>query len=211
MVALAALAAAIIAFYPGLRALSRSDAALQAAVASGPATSVDPAALSASDAAPPAQSRLTPPALSPEAKAAQSRLAAAMASPAPAADGLSEIARAAGAPSGRSRLGGPAGDAQTGALAYAGALLEPAAQDLCARARAQLREGAAASARLLLTRAAREGSAEALTLLGVSYDAKALAELGAQGVKGDAEKARAYYRKAVAAGSQEARDRLSGL
>lgn len=130
-----------------------------------------------------------------------------------AADGLAQIALAAGAASPQSTLGRASG--VTPALAFAptqGAGDTPeSTADLIRRAKAQLRDGAAPSARLLLTRAARGGSAEALALLGQSYDAAALAELGVKGVRPDAEEARKYYQRAAAAGSAEAKRRLALL
>jgi TPR repeat protein len=63
----------------------------------------------------------------------------------------------------------------------------------------------------LLTRAARSGSAEALALLGQSYDAAALSELGVKGVRPDAAEARKYYQQAAAAGSTDAKRRLAKL
>lgn len=146
---------------------------------------------------------------------AQRKLADAMARPKAAQrdeDGLSQIALAAGAASPQSAVGRPTG--LTSALAFAptpaGESPESTA-DLIRRAKVQLRDGAAPSARLLLTRAARGGSADALSLLGQSYDAAALAELGVKGVRADAEEARKYYQRAAAAGSTEAKRRLALL
>lgn len=150
--------------------------------------------------------------IEPQRSAAERKLAQAMAQP-KADDGLSQIAMAAGGPSDQSTLGRPVG--QSAALAFAdartgGESLDSAAE-LIRRAKIQLREGAASSARLLLTRAARAGSPEALTWLGQSYDAAALAELGVKGVRSDAAAARKYYEQAVAAGSPDARTRLAKL
>lgn len=143
---------------------------------------------------------------------AHRRLADAMAKP-NIDDGLSQITLAAGGASPHSALGRPSGSSRALAFAEPGGLGDDAAAtaELVSRARAQLRDGAASSARLLLTRAARGGSAEALTLLGESFDAAALAELGVKGVRADAAEARKYYRKAAGAGSVDAKKRLAKL
>ena len=143
---------------------------------------------------------------------ADRKLAAAMAAePAGGGDNaLSQISRVVGAPSSHSVVGLPAGMA--GGLAFAAAERGgDATGDLIARARRELLDGAAPSARLLLQRAARSGAVEALTLLGASYDATALKEMGVSGVRGDAAAARKFYKEAAEKGSAEAKRRLARL
>lgn len=83
--------------------------------------------------------------------------------------------------------------------------------ELCARAKAQLQDGAVSSARLLLTRAARGGAAQPLHLLAQTYDAKALSQMGVTGVRADPAAAKRLYAKAAASGSDDAKRRLAEL
>lgn len=214
MISLSAIAAGVIAYFPYVQKLADlTSAAAPAAANSMPvgALSRSSAFADAAAAAPRAPAPRSKPAAT-EVAAAHRKLADAMNGGTPA-DGLSQIARAAGGPSFHSTLGRAAGASQ--ALAFAEPTQAPesaeATADLIRRAKAQLRDGAASSARLLLTRAARGGSAEALTMLGESYDAAALSELGAKGVRPDAAEAMKYYRQAAAAGSETARRRLANL
>jgi hypothetical protein len=68
-----------------------------------------------------------------------------------------------------------------------------------------------AGARALLERAAEAGDARALLVLGDAYDPATLARMGALGLKGDAQRARDYYARALAAGVQAARQRIAAL
>jgi TPR repeat protein len=221
MISLSALVAGVIAFYPQIPPVTTRTPDKAASPHNGGSLPVGALASAAFGAEPAAPTAASPPLTrSVRAKPAASdvaeanrKLAEAMTKP-KSLDGLSQIALAAGGPSPNSTLGRPAGT-PTGVLAFADTrtLGETAAatQELIARARAQLRDGAASAARLLLTRAARSGSAEALALLGQSYDAAALSELGVKGVRPDAAEARKYYQQAAAAGSTDAKRRLAKL
>lgn len=194
MVGLSALAAAGIVFIP---MLSAGDSAPPVAAAVTP-VGVRTASLSAA------------PSAAAMAKADRT-LAAAMAAETGAPDALSQISRVVGAPSAKSTLGLPAGMAGALAFADSSAQAGESTADLIQRARRELRDGAAPSARLLLQRAARDGAVEALTLLGASYDPAALKEMGVAGVRGDAATARKFYKQAADKGSAEAKRRLAGL
>jgi hypothetical protein len=69
--------------------------------------------------------------------------------------------------------------------------------------------GDIASGRLMLTRAAQAGNAEASLALAGTFDAAVLANLRAVGVQPDPAKARAWYTRAAEQGSVEAKQRLS--
>lgn len=216
MVSLSAIVAAAIAFSPQLfKSTDKTSPAPLVDATALPVGALAPVAAfsdTQQDATAGATTRAAPRAVKPattDLAEANRKLADAMAKPR-AQDGLSQIARVAGGPSRDSAVGRPVGAVAALAYADSGEGLDGAA-DLIARARAQLRDGAASSARLLLTRAARVGSAEALTLLGQSYDPVALNELGAKGVRADRAEARKFYQQAVAAGSAEARRRLAKL
>jgi len=86
-----------------------------------------------------------------------------------------------------------------------------AARLLCAQGLVALAAGDIAGARLYLERAAEDGDARALLVLGETYDPVTLARMGALGVKGEAVKARDYYAKALAAGMGAARERIAAL
>lgn len=88
------------------------------------------------------------------------------------------------------------------------ALVREETQAMIARAERALQDGDVAAARLLLTRAARDGDARALFLLGESHDPAALAARGLPAHLGDAEAARGHYRQAVAKGYAPARPGL---
>lgn len=77
------------------------------------------------------------------------------------------------------------------------------------RGKAALTDGDISSARLLLRRAAEAGSAEAALALGSTFDPAVIARLGALGVQADAAKAREWYRKAAALGSNAAAELLA--
>jgi hypothetical protein len=68
--------------------------------------------------------------------------------------------------------------------------------------------GDIASGRLMLTRAAQAGNAEASLALAGTFDAAVLANLRAVGVQPDPAKARAWYTRAAEQGSLEAKQRL---
>jgi len=68
--------------------------------------------------------------------------------------------------------------------------------------------GDIASARLILTRLAEAGDAQAAFLLGGTFDPAVLASLHVVGIRPDPAKARAWYAKAAEQGSMEARRRL---
>jgi len=72
-----------------------------------------------------------------------------------------------------------------------------------------VQQGDIAAARLMLTRAAEAGEAQAALTLGATYDADMLRKFGAMGVAPDAAKARAWYEKAAQYGSGEATQRLA--
>jgi hypothetical protein len=98
------------------------------------------------------------------------------------------------------------------ASANPGALrVTDAARRLCAQGLVALAAGDIAGARLFLERAAENGDARALLVLGETYDPVTLARMGALGVKGEAVKARDYYAKALAAGMGAARERIAAL
>ena len=76
---------------------------------------------------------------------------------------------------------------------------------------AKLAVGDISAARLLFTRAAQGGSAEAATELGKTYDPAYLAQIGAAGIQPDPDIAADWYRTAAAMGDAEAAARLRQL
>ena len=82
---------------------------------------------------------------------------------------------------------------------------------LLKRGQALLAAGDIASARLILTRIADTGNAEAAFTLAGTFDASVLASLYIVGVQSDPEMARAWYSKAAELGSLEADKRLQAL
>jgi hypothetical protein len=110
-------------------------------------------------------------------------------------------------------------------LSWASALLDAAAKApapvqkiapadssvLFARARELLAEGDIAGARLLLLHLAGRGEGEAAFELASTFDADALAKLGASGIPGDPAVARTWYERALKAGNAEAAERLKIL
>ena len=100
-------------------------------------------------------------------------------------------------------------------LPSAPALVAPApppsdeAAKLCAEGLVALADGRIASARAFLERAVDAGDARALLVLGDTWDASRLAQLGAVGIQADPARAHDYYARAVAAGVPEARQRLA--
>lgn len=72
-------------------------------------------------------------------------------------------------------------------------------------------DGDLTSARLLLKRAAEDGSAEGALALGASFDPLVIKRLGAIGVVADVAQARAWYQKAAQLGSPDASQQLAKL
>lgn len=161
-----------------------------------PGTAVAPAIVAASHAAKPAPAADPVPAQHAEAMqeakrkldAALRKTNAALSSPAQAEGGVSSIARSLPAPAAREE------------------------EDVMIRRAARaMGDGDVASARLLLTRAARSGDPRALFLLAQSYDPEALARRGLPARLGDAAKAAARYKEAAAKGYAPARPRVADL
>ena len=69
--------------------------------------------------------------------------------------------------------------------------------------------GDISAARLLYESAAAGGSGPAATAAGKTYDPLVLAGLGVRGIQGDHAAVVAWYRRAVALGEEEARQRLA--
>ncbi|HEX9559301.1 MAG TPA: hypothetical protein VF991_22605, partial [Reyranella sp.] len=87
----------------------------------------------------------------------------------------------------------------------------PEAARLMARASLLLRQGDIGAARIVLERAADNGSIPALLALAETYDPVVLSEWGTVGTQGDVAKARDLYSRASAGGVHEAKDRLKAL
>jgi len=66
-------------------------------------------------------------------------------------------------------------------------------------------------ARLLLERVLASGHARGAFLLAETFDPNVLSKLGTLGLKGDAAKAREFYRQAQTLGMAQARERLEAL
>jgi hypothetical protein len=69
--------------------------------------------------------------------------------------------------------------------------------------------GDISAARLLYGRAAMAGNGQAMLALGRTYDPLFLADIGARGMSGDVATAIDWYRRALALGATEARERLA--
>jgi hypothetical protein len=82
---------------------------------------------------------------------------------------------------------------------------------LIARGDAFLGVGDIVSARLFYERAAEAGDGPAALLVGETFDPALIARTGLRGVRGDAEKAAEWYRRAVALGAPEAEAMLKNL
>jgi TPR repeat protein len=82
---------------------------------------------------------------------------------------------------------------------------------LLKRGRAFLTNGDLASARLLLSRAAEAGSAEAAAELGATFDPLVLKQRGVIGVEPDIARARKWYQRAAELGSTVATEQLAKL
>lgn len=85
------------------------------------------------------------------------------------------------------------------------------ADALLARGDELLSTGDVAAARLFYQRASEQGSAAAATAVGQTYDPAVLELLRVRGVRGDAQLAAEWYRKAIAAGDRQAEVRLKRL
>ena len=79
------------------------------------------------------------------------------------------------------------------------------------RAQGLVAVGDFAAARLLLTRAADAGNADAVFALAATYDPNVLSARGARGLVGEPEQAKLLYARALAAGMQDARPRMAAL
>lgn len=90
---------------------------------------------------------------------------------------------------------------------------EPAKADdrLVTRAEELFRQGDVSGARLLLERVLASGHARGAFLLAETFDPNVLSKLGTLGLKGDAAKAREFYRQAQTLGMAQARERLEAL
>lgn len=82
---------------------------------------------------------------------------------------------------------------------------------LVKRGKDLLASGDISAARLLLRRAAESDSAEAALEFGSTFDPAVIARLGAIGVEADAAKARQWYQKAAALGSNAASQHIANL
>lgn len=103
---------------------------------------------------------------------------------------------------------------QTRSLVAAPVSVAPATgNDKALQFRAQglvaLAAGDIVGARAFLERAAEDGDARSLLVLGDTYDPSTLTRMGAVGLKGDAARARDYYSRALSAGVAAARDRIA--
>jgi hypothetical protein len=83
--------------------------------------------------------------------------------------------------------------------------------DLIAHGQKMIDVGYLAGARGYFKRAAEAGSADAALALGMTYDPSFINDTGAQGIKGDWVKARAWYERARELGSQGAQRKLDEL
>jgi hypothetical protein len=83
--------------------------------------------------------------------------------------------------------------------------------DLIAHGQKMIEVGYLPGARGYFQRAAEAGSADAAYALGTTYDPSFISGSGAQGIKGDLAKARAWYERARDLGSQAAQEKLQEL
>jgi TPR repeat protein len=79
------------------------------------------------------------------------------------------------------------------------------------RAREMIRSGDISAARLLLERAVRSGSPQAAFFLAETYDPQMLAQWGTFGIRGDVDKARDLYGRALKNGIADSKPRLEAL
>jgi hypothetical protein len=96
-------------------------------------------------------------------------------------------------------------------IAPAGKLDSQRSTQLVKRGVELLRIGDFAAARLVLRPAAEAGDQEAALLLGATFDPAAVSDLGALGLVPDPNMARAWYQRAMEAGSAEASRRIERL
>ena len=89
--------------------------------------------------------------------------------------------------------------------------IEPSDLAYLARARALMKANDIAAARLIFTRLATNGVAEAAFDLGQTYDPDFLRTIHIAGLEPDLEVARRWYTKAAALGNADARSRLATL
>lgn len=82
---------------------------------------------------------------------------------------------------------------------------------MTARGKALMDAGDFAAARLLLARAADAGDADATFALASTYDPNILSQKGARGLTGDPAQAKTLYARALTAGVQDAKSRISAL
>lgn len=82
---------------------------------------------------------------------------------------------------------------------------------MVSRGKALVDAGDFAAARLLLSRAADAGDADATFTLASTYDPNVLVAQGARGLTGDANEAKALYARALTAGIQDAKQRIAAL
>lgn len=87
----------------------------------------------------------------------------------------------------------------------------PRVDELMAHGREMVAVGYVAGARSYFRRAAETGSAEATFALGATYDPSFIKEIGAHGIKPDANEARAWYERAKAMGDKDAHAQLLEL
>ena len=85
------------------------------------------------------------------------------------------------------------------------------AAGLLARASALLGQGNIGAARVVLERAVETGSARGSFMLAETYDPLVLSKWKTYGTRGDVNKARELYAKALAGGIQEAKDRSAAM
>jgi hypothetical protein len=125
--------------------------------------------------------------------------------------GISQTARSSEGESVAMLQGGVSG-AQAPSSGKANRALDPEEIKLLTKQGEQFAAaGDLVTARILFQRAAEAGDAIAAMALGATYDPNVLAKLGVLGIKGDAEKARSWYRKAESFGIPDASQRLSAL
>jgi len=88
---------------------------------------------------------------------------------------------------------------------------EDSARSLFDQGEARLHDGDVIGARMLFTKAANAGDAQAAIAIGATYDPSLFATLDVKGMKPDREMARRWYQRAIDLGSKDAYDRLERL
>jgi hypothetical protein len=106
---------------------------------------------------------------------------------------------------------GPAATRSVTALLAKAPSPDDEAARLCAQGLVAFADGDIAGARGFLERAADKGDPRALMVLGDTYDPATLTRMGAVGLRGDAARAQDYYKRALAAGLGDARQRIAAL